>query len=151
MENEWVYFSTSNTRPGPWDALTSPKPRSNLVTEWCFHMMEIGVSVDQPVPVGWTSPKGRNAHIIICSNNELSILDYLPSAYVTFERKNKEKEWKPHLISPKGLEYALLNVIQASFCLSKVFQRPKTILAAVHSSLVCDWSCCFLLCLFAWI
>lgn len=88
MVNEQMYFSTSDTWPDPGML----KPHLDL--EATFRTQEIGLSLDQPLPAEWNSPEGTNFHIIIiCSNNELAVLDYQPSANVAVKGgKKKRKE-----------------------------------------------------------
>lgn len=95
MVNEQMYFSTSDTWPDPGML----KPHLDL--EATFRTQEIGLSLDQPLPAERTSPEVTNFHIIIiiCSNNELAILDYLPSANVAVKGGKKKKK-DNHIYSP---------------------------------------------------
>lgn len=83
-----------------------------------------------------------------CFNNELSILDYVLSANSAV--KGGLKKRRKTIFSTFPVSETTLSLLFITFLSSLPQQRlsnahiPKSMLNAMHSSLVCDWSCWFL-------
>lgn len=136
--------------PRPWSASMSLRFGSNIVSEEYYCTQETGLSLDQPGSAECTSPEGMPVHT--CSNNELSILDYPLSANAAVKRRLKKRK-KPTFstfpVPEMTLSLLFVMFLSASAKAFRCSYSKK--LTAMHSSLVCHWSCWFFLCLFAWL
>lgn len=86
-----------------------------MVTEESYCTQQTGLSLDQPGSAERTSPGGMSVHS--CSNNELSILDYLLSANAAVKgglKKRRKTAFSTSQVSEMTLSLLFFMFLSAS-------------------------------------